>query len=178
MTEYALLLLPSANRVYADAAVDLTVAELAAFNDAVLDGRLSAIEPTLIAGVAYVTFAAASLSDRDLAFLANVSARYALYERTGSADADRRISRRDLFHGNDDLHGILFGIARVRHEQPQSLRLASNPLAFFSYPWVRYQERRFLSMGERNIRHAKRRLRTAIAPQGIRRPAARPSHQA
>jgi hypothetical protein len=55
---------------------------------------------------------------------------------------------------------------------------AQDPLAFFSYPWVRYQERRFLSMGERNIRHAKRRFRIAIAPQGIRRPAARPSHEA
>jgi hypothetical protein len=49
---------------------------------------------------------------------------------------------------------------------------ASNSLAFFSYPWVRYQERRFLSMGERNIRHAKRRVRIAVAPQGIRRPEA------
>ena len=101
MTEYALLLLPSANRVYADAAVDLTVAELAAFNDAVLDGRLSAIEPTLIAGVAYVTFAAASLSDRDLAFLANVSARYALFERTGGLLRPVELHGLDRF--DDDL---------------------------------------------------------------------------
>ena len=35
-----------------------------------------------------------------------------------------------------------------------------------------------MSMGVRMIRHVKRRLRIAIAAQGIRRPAARPSHQA
>ena len=101
MTDYALLLLPSANRVYADAAVDLTVAELAAFNAAALDGRLSAIEPATIAGVAYVTFAAPSLSDRDLAFLANVSARYALFERTNGLLRPVELHGLDRF--DDDL---------------------------------------------------------------------------
>src|ERR1017187_6899295 len=51
------------------------------------------------------------------------------------------------------------------------------PLAFFSYRWVRYQERGLMSIGPCTVSHAKRRLRIAIAPQGIRRPAARPSHE-
>ena len=50
MTTYALLMLPSANRVYAEAAVDLTVAELAVFNATVLDGRLTDLAPTTIGG--------------------------------------------------------------------------------------------------------------------------------
>jgi hypothetical protein len=42
------------------------------------------------------------------------------------------------------------------------------PLAFLSYRWVRYQERRLLSIGERMVCHVKRRLRIAITPQSIR----------
>ena len=58
MTEYALLMLPSANRVYAEAAVDLTLAELAVFNATVLGGRLRDLAPTTIGGLPYVTFTA------------------------------------------------------------------------------------------------------------------------
>jgi hypothetical protein len=74
MTSYALLLLPSANRVYADAAVDLTVAELEVFNQAVLGGRLGEVGPERIAGVGYVGFTADDLGG--LAYLANASAAY------------------------------------------------------------------------------------------------------
>jgi SAM-dependent methyltransferase len=103
MTDYALLLLPSANRVYADAAVDLTVAELAAFNASVLGGRLASIEPATIAGVAYVTFSAPSLSERDAAFLANVSARYALFERSAEEVRDPRNEDRIGVRGTVEL---------------------------------------------------------------------------
>ena len=48
MTSYALLLHPSANRVYADAAVDLTVAELDVFNATVLGRRLREPAPTML----------------------------------------------------------------------------------------------------------------------------------
>ncbi len=80
MGEYALLLLPSANRVYADAAVDLTRAELEVFNRAALGGRLGAIAPTRIGGVSYLTFTADALTARDVAYLSNASAAYALFE--------------------------------------------------------------------------------------------------
>jgi hypothetical protein len=83
MNSYALLLLPSANRVYSEAAVDLTVAELEVFNGTVLGGRLSEPTPASIGGVPYVTFDADELTKRDVAYLSNASAVYALFERQG-----------------------------------------------------------------------------------------------
>jgi len=65
MTDYALLLLPSANRVYTDAAVELTLAELEIFGS-VLDAPLSELAPATIDGVGYVTFTTDLLSARDL----------------------------------------------------------------------------------------------------------------
>jgi hypothetical protein len=80
MPAYALLILPSSNRVYADQSAALTLAELALFSDSALDGRLSDAAPATIGGVEYVTFSAAGpLSDRDAAVLANLSCGYALF---------------------------------------------------------------------------------------------------
>jgi SAM-dependent methyltransferase len=78
MSEYALLLLPSANRVYSDSAVELTLAELAAFGP-VLTAPLAELAPAEIAGVPYVRFSS-SLGPDDLRYLANASAAYALFE--------------------------------------------------------------------------------------------------
>jgi hypothetical protein len=100
MTEYALLLLPSANRVYTDAAVELTMAELEIFSP-VLSSPLAEIASATIAGVGYVTFTADGLTDRDLAYLANASAAYALFERRGELLAPVPLSRLDQF--DDDL---------------------------------------------------------------------------
>jgi SAM-dependent methyltransferase len=101
VSRYALLLLPSVNRVYADAAVDLTLAELEIFNGAVLDGRLTAIEPTLIGGVPYVTFAADHLDERAVAYLSTASAMYALFDWDG--DALRPVTLTPLGAFDDDL---------------------------------------------------------------------------
>src|SRR6202046_3875554 len=79
MARYALLILPSANRVYADASVVLTQAELEVFNCAVLDGRLGDFAAARIGGVPYVTFAADRIGSRDAALLANLSSAYALF---------------------------------------------------------------------------------------------------
>jgi SAM-dependent methyltransferase len=76
---YALLLAPSANRVYADAASRLTRAELAAFSDAVLETGLTEVGETELGGVGYLTFSG-QLSERDVAYLSNLSAGYALFE--------------------------------------------------------------------------------------------------
>ena len=83
MPEYALLVAPSSNRVYADAAARLTLAELAVFDRAGLGGRLSDLADTGIGGVPYVTFRADRLDERDVALLSNLSSRYALFERVG-----------------------------------------------------------------------------------------------
>ncbi|AGZ45450.1 TRM11 family SAM-dependent methyltransferase [Actinoplanes friuliensis] len=79
MSRYALLLAPSANRVYADQAGRLSRAELAAFRP-VLSGPVSQVDAARIGGVEYLTFDA-DLQARDVAFLSNMSAAYALFER-------------------------------------------------------------------------------------------------
>jgi SAM-dependent methyltransferase len=78
MSRYALLLAPSANRVYADQAARLAQAELAAFL-----GYLSAAPDSAVVslgGVEYLAFEGA-LSERDIAYVSNLSSAYALFER-------------------------------------------------------------------------------------------------
>lgn len=79
MSAHALLLAPSANRVYAEQAGRLAQVELAAFGG-VLTSGISDIGTASIGGVEYLTFAG-SLSARDLSHVANMSAAYALFER-------------------------------------------------------------------------------------------------
>jgi SAM-dependent methyltransferase len=83
MPSYALLILPSANRVYAGAAAGLAIAELGAFSDSVLGGAATAGEVTRLGGVPYVQFEAERLRQEDTSFLANMSSIYALFEITG-----------------------------------------------------------------------------------------------
>ena len=101
MPDYGLLILPSTNRVYADAAVGLTTAELAVFNQTVLDGRLTGIAETRLGGVPYVSFHAEDLGDRDVAYLANVSSIYALFRIEGGLLAPVELTPLDKF--DDDL---------------------------------------------------------------------------
>jgi len=79
MSRYALLLAPSANRVYADQAGRLASAELAAFRPA-LSSDISEIELEVIGGVEYLAFSG-SLSAGDVSYLSNLSSAYALFER-------------------------------------------------------------------------------------------------
>ncbi len=79
---YAMLIRPSANRVYADSSVGLTRAELAVFNDSVLDGRIHEVANSTIGGVPYVTFSADPLGKHDVALLSNLSSIYALFRLT------------------------------------------------------------------------------------------------
>jgi hypothetical protein len=101
MTDFALLILPSTNRVYADASVALTRAELRLFDRAVLGGRLTDIGDRAIGGVPYVTFTTDGLDDRDTALLANLSSVYALFEVRG--DLLRPVELRPLDRFDDDL---------------------------------------------------------------------------
>jgi hypothetical protein len=100
MARYALLILPSANRVYANSSVMLTQAELEVFSRAVFGGRLGDVAASTIGGVRYVTFTA-ELSRRDAAFLANLSSAYALFEVEG--DVLRPVQLRSLDRFDDDL---------------------------------------------------------------------------
>ncbi|GAA4218410.1 TRM11 family SAM-dependent methyltransferase [Actinocatenispora rupis] len=97
MAEYAILLLPSLNRVYSGTAVTLTRRELAVLDATVLGGKLTDVAETEIAGVPYVTFGAAELTDTDLAYLANLSSRYAMFERVGDLLRPVTTAPLDLF---------------------------------------------------------------------------------
>jgi Putative RNA methylase family UPF0020 len=101
MPRYALLILPSANRVYAGASTALTRAELEVFNRSVLDGRLREVSDATIGGVPYVTFTADGLDAADAAFLANLSSMYALFGIEG--DLLRPVPLRPLGRFDDDL---------------------------------------------------------------------------
>jgi SAM-dependent methyltransferase len=116
MNRYAFLILPSHNRVYADAAPSLARAELAVLSAALPDGRIEAesAAETAIGGVPYVTFAASELSQRDVGLLANLSSLYALFEAAGPAGAEgpggellRPVPLRRLDRFDDDLLTIL-----------------------------------------------------------------------
>jgi hypothetical protein len=101
MTRYALLILPAANRVYADASVRLTRGELEVFDLCALGGRIGDVEETVIGGVPYVSFSADQLSPRDAAMLANLSSIYALFELDG--ELLRPVGLRRLDRLDDDL---------------------------------------------------------------------------
>ena len=85
MSRYAFLVLPSHNRVYADAAPSMARAELAVLAAALPDAMLDAgsVGEEVIGGVPYVTFEAGELSQRDADLLANLSSLYALFEVRG-----------------------------------------------------------------------------------------------
>ena len=104
MTRYAMLVAPSANRVYAHAAPQLTLAELAVLDATVAQGRLGAAEVIELAGVPYVVFEG-DLTPDDLRHVANVSTALALFEREGDLLRPVALHRLDRF--DDDLLTIL-----------------------------------------------------------------------
>jgi len=80
MTDYAFLLLPAMNKVYAEASAQLSVGELGVLNERILGNRLRDIAEERIGGVRYIRFAADSLEERDVRYLSNLSSIYALFE--------------------------------------------------------------------------------------------------
>jgi len=80
MALYALLLLPSANRVYARSSIPLALAELAVFGQSALGRELPSATTTELGGVPYLEFDADELGPRQTSFLANMSSIFALFE--------------------------------------------------------------------------------------------------
>jgi SAM-dependent methyltransferase len=113
MTRYAFLILPSHNRVYADAAPSLARAELAVLSAALPDAAIApgSVDEAVIGGVSYVTFESGELSPRDADVLANLSSLYALFEVAGQGDPLRPVLQpvplRRLDRYDDDLLTIL-----------------------------------------------------------------------
>lgn len=92
-----MLVLASANRVYADAAVSLTMSELRVFGDRALGGRIREIGPETIGAVPYVLFSADDLAERDIAMLSNLSSLHALFAREGELLRPLPLRRLDRF---------------------------------------------------------------------------------
>ncbi len=102
MVRYALLLAPSANHVYAAQAPALARAELTVFATA-LDVPLGDIGETVVGGVGYLVFDAPErLPARDVAYLSNLSAAYALFEVVGD-DLLRPVELTPLARYDSDL---------------------------------------------------------------------------
>ncbi|HEV7980145.1 SAM-dependent methyltransferase [Amycolatopsis sp.] len=84
MPQYAILVYPSANRVYTDSSPGLLRAELSVFG-AALSAELTDVGEDTIGGVGYVVFSTAEpLTALDIALLSNLSSLYALFEYTHS----------------------------------------------------------------------------------------------
>jgi SAM-dependent methyltransferase len=97
---FALLVAPSTNRVYADAAPRLAIAELAIFGSSVLSAPLAGLDEARLGGVPYVVFDA-DLASQDLGYLANLSSAYALFELVG--ELLRPVELTPLAYFDDDL---------------------------------------------------------------------------
>ena len=109
---YAMLLLPSSNRVYNAAADQLACAELQCFNGSVFEHRLSEIEIQSIGGVSYLSFECTVLDKRDIAYLSNLSFLFALYECVWMGEAEKvlylvPVLLKRLNRYDDDLLSIL-----------------------------------------------------------------------
>jgi hypothetical protein len=89
---YALLVSPSANRVYAQSAPALAEAELSAVGQRLLGGSLTNIARTVLGSVDYVTFEAAELSALARSWLSNLAATFALFR----LDDDGRLTPLEL----------------------------------------------------------------------------------
>jgi hypothetical protein len=100
MPRYALLIAPSTNRVYADASLRLTRAELSIFGSTVLSAPPAEIAEERMGGVPYVVFDG-ELTATDLVYLANLSSIYALFERVG--ELLRPVELTPLGYFDDDL---------------------------------------------------------------------------
>ena len=90
--QYALLVSPSANRVYAQQASALARAELGVVSEQVLDGSVTEIREQTLGSVPYVTFSAPELSELSRAWLSNLAATLALFR----LDDDGRLFPLDL----------------------------------------------------------------------------------
>jgi SAM-dependent methyltransferase len=97
MPEYALLLSPSANRVYAEAAPALTLAELQVMGDGVLGGAIREARLARMGSVDYVVFAGEALDERALAVLSNLSTTLALFTLEGGRLTPLDLRRLDRF---------------------------------------------------------------------------------
>jgi len=133
MPQYAILVQPSANRVYSQHAARLTRNELLALDDLLLGGRLGAhggpAERTM-GGVPYLVVPAPGLTADELRVLANLSSLFALFElREDGALVPLDVQRLDRY--DDDLLTILKYVGKTNE---QLTRLLLNLTAAAALP--------------------------------------------
>lgn len=92
---YALLVSPSGNRVYAQSASALAMAELGVVSEQLLGGALREIREQALGCVDYVTFEAQDLSDLAMSWLSNLAATFALFRLEGDLLAPLDLRRWD-----------------------------------------------------------------------------------
>jgi SAM-dependent methyltransferase len=95
--EYALLIAPSANRVYAETAQQMTRSEIQVFGQTILAGRIGEPAEISLGGVPYVRMEAEELSEDDVAALSNLSSVFALFEVRGDLLRPLTVSPLDKF---------------------------------------------------------------------------------
>ncbi len=142
MSRFAMLILPSANRVYADASVRLSQAELKVLGESVLGNRLSDIGTTSIGGVSYVSFSAEDIGERDACYLSNLSSCYALFELSED-DSLRPVLVQRLDRFDDDLITVQKYSGKTNE---QFTKLLLNVTLFSSRFGPEMLDRRFLVM--------------------------------
>jgi len=133
MPQYAILVHPSANRVYAQHAARLMRGELLALDGLLLDGRLGAlggpVERTM-GGVGYLVVPAPDLTEDELRVLGNLSSLLALFElRDDGALVPLDVQRLDRY--DDDLLTILKYVGKTNE---QLTRLLLNLTAAAALP--------------------------------------------
>ncbi|MER5546413.1 TRM11 family SAM-dependent methyltransferase [Streptomyces sp. NPDC001118] len=137
MSRYGFLVSPSHNRVYAQSAPALAMAELAVFGERAVGGGVRDIEVTEIGGVPYVTFTADALTETDIRLLSNMSSVYALFAL--EADLLRPVAKHplDLFGSdlltiqkyagktNEDFTKLLVNVTALATDTPADLLAGS-----------------------------------------------------
>lgn len=114
MQQYAMLISPSANRVYARTAARMAANEIRVFSAHALDGAVEAVAEAAFGGVPYLTFRSDSLSARDLRLLANLSSLYALFALRGELLEPIAVQRLDRY--DDDLVTILKYVGKTNEQ--------------------------------------------------------------
>ncbi|GAA3438059.1 TRM11 family SAM-dependent methyltransferase [Kutzneria kofuensis] len=141
MPEYAILISPSTNRVYAETAQQMMRSEIGVFGQTILDGRVHELADTTIGGVPYLRMVADDLSDEDISALSNLSSVYALFEVRGELLKPLPFTPLDRFSSdlltiqkyvgktNEQFTKLLLNVTAVSTDAPRDF--LSRPLRVF-----------------------------------------------
>lgn len=133
MAKYALLLAPSANRVYTASASALSIAELKYLGRTLLADRVSDVATHSIAAVDYLTFECAQLETPDIRAIAALSTRLALFEMIEQGlrpielpdlakfDSDLLTIQKYPGKTNEQFTSLLLNLAVLSTDRPASL---------------------------------------------------------